>query len=68
MGFSNAIAFFMIIDDRRDAHAAGITESRPRRRLPRRCGRRRPVPFVLFALGIIGTGMLALPVLAGSAA
>src|SRR5262249_56970000 len=27
-----------------------------------------PLPFTLFALGIVGTGLLAVPVLAGSAA
>ena len=43
--------------------------SRRRRRRPRRCGRwPASSPSLLFALGIIGTGLLAVPVLAGSAA
>ena len=41
--------------------------SRPRSKRPRRCDRW-PFAFALFALGIIGTGLLAVPVLAGSAA
>ena len=43
--------------------------SRPRRRPPRRCGRSpAPSPSRSSPLGIIGTGLLAVPVLAGSAA
>ena len=69
MGFSNLIALFMILATAATLHAHGVshieTPSQAAEAL-------RPVAgqfaFVLFALGIIGTGMLALPVLAGSAA
>ena len=42
--------------------------SRARARRPRRCGRWPATePYLLFAIGLIGTGLLAIPVLAGSA-
>ena len=42
--------------------------SRPRRKRRRRCGRSPAIHVCVFAAGIIGTGVLAVPVLAGSAA
>jgi len=69
MGFSNLIAFFMIVATAATLHAQGIinieTTSQAALAL-------RPIAgdyaFILFASGIVGTGLLAMPVLAGSAA
>jgi NRAMP (natural resistance-associated macrophage protein)-like metal ion transporter len=69
MGFSNLIAFFMIVAAAATLNRQGIhdveTTSQAAEAL-------RPIAgsfaFWLFAAGIIGTGLLALPVLAGSAA
>ena len=69
MGFSNLIAFFMILATAATLHQQGITtvESTSQAALALK-----PVAgafaFALFAAGVIGTGLLALPVLAGSAA
>jgi Mn2+/Fe2+ NRAMP family transporter len=69
MGFSNAVAFFIILSAAATLHGAGITNiqtSAQAAEALRPLGG--PVTFLLFSLGIIGTGMLAVPVLAGSAA
>jgi Mn2+/Fe2+ NRAMP family transporter len=69
MGFSNLIAFFIILSAAATLHTAGITDiqtSAQAAEALRPLGG--PAAFVLFSLGIIGTGMLAIPVLAGSAA
>ncbi len=69
MGFSNLIAFFIILSTAATLHAVGITNiqtSQQAAEALRPLGG--PVTFLLFSLGIIGTGMLAVPVLAGSAA
>jgi NRAMP (natural resistance-associated macrophage protein)-like metal ion transporter len=69
MGFSNLIAFFIILSTAVTLHAAGITDIQTSAQAAEAL---RPlggtVAFLLFSLGIIGTGMLAVPVLAGSAA
>lgn len=69
MGFSNLIAFFMIVATAATLHAKGITHiettSQAAQALEPIAGK---FAFLLFALGILGTGLLALPVLAGSAA
>ena len=69
MGFSNLIAFFMILATAATLHAHGVTQIETPRQAAEAL---RPIAgqfaFVLFTLGIVGTGMLALPVLAGSAA
>ncbi|RZL85829.1 MAG: divalent metal cation transporter [Variovorax sp.] len=69
MGFSNLIAFFMIIATAATLHANGKTDIATTAEAAEAL---RPIAgdtaFLLFALGIVGTGMLALPVLAGSAA
>jgi len=69
MGFSNAIAFFMILAAAATLHADGKLDIESTAQAAEAL---RPVAgdaaFVLFALGILGTGLLALPVLAGSAA
>lgn len=69
MGFSNLIAFFVITAAAATLHATGQTQIES---TAQAAAALRPVAgdaaFLLFAVGIIGTGMLALPVLAGSAA
>jgi NRAMP (natural resistance-associated macrophage protein)-like metal ion transporter len=69
MGFSNAIAFSIIVAAGATLHPAGITEIQTSAQAAQAL---RPLAgdqaFLLFALGIIGTGLLAVPVLAGSAA
>ncbi len=69
MAFSNLIAFFMIVAAAATLHAQGVltieTTSQAALALKPIAGE---LAFVLFAAGVIGTGMLALPVLAGSAA
>ncbi len=69
MGFSNLIAFFIMISTAVTLNAAGITQIETASQAAEAL---RPIAgeltFILFALGIIGTGMLAVPVLAGSAA
>lgn len=69
MSFSNLIAFFIILSTAATLHAAGITHIQTSAQA---AGAWRPLAgdftFVLFSLGLIGTGMLAVPVLAGSAA
>lgn len=69
MGFSNLVAFFIILTTAVTLGAHGITDIQSSAQAAEAL---RPVAgefaFLLFALGIIGTGMLAVPVLAGSAA
>ncbi len=69
MGYSNTVSLFIIIATAATLHQAGITtiETSAQAALALR-----PIAgefaFLLFACGIIGTGMLAIPVLAGSSA
>ena len=69
MGFSNLIALFIIIGCAATLHRNGITDIATSAQAAEAL---RPLAgdaaFLLFSLGIIGTGMLAVPVLAGSAA
>jgi NRAMP (natural resistance-associated macrophage protein)-like metal ion transporter len=69
MGFSNLIALFIIISAAATLHGAGVrdiqTSAQAAEALRPLAG---DAAFLLFSLGIIGTGMLAVPVLAGSAA
>jgi NRAMP (natural resistance-associated macrophage protein)-like metal ion transporter len=69
MLFSNGIAFFIILTTASVLNHAGVTTivsaSQAAEALRPLAG---DFTFLLFALGIIGTGMLAIPVLAGSAA
>ena len=69
MTFSNLIAFFIILSTAATLHAAGKTDietsAQAAEALRPLAG---PFTFLLFSLGIIGTGLLAVPVLAGSAA
>ncbi|HLY88952.1 MAG TPA: Nramp family divalent metal transporter [Acetobacteraceae bacterium] len=69
MGFSNLIAFFIILSAAVTLHIAGITQIQTSAQAALAL---RPIAgefsFLLFSLGIIGTGMLAVPVLAGATA
>lgn len=69
MIFSNLVAFFIIVTTAATLRAHGITHidtaSQAAEALRPIGG---PLTFALFAVGIIGTGLLAVPVLAGSAA
>jgi NRAMP (natural resistance-associated macrophage protein)-like metal ion transporter len=69
MAFSNLVAFFIMLAAAVTLNAKGITDvatsSDAAKALQPIAGR---FAFVLFAVGIIGTGLLAVPVLAGSAA
>lgn len=68
MGVSNGIGFFIMLTAAATLHLHHIevkTSADAARALEPIAG---PFAYALFALGIIGTGLLALPVLAGSAA
>ncbi|WP_426174387.1 NRAMP family divalent metal transporter [Massilia sp. TWR1-2-2] len=69
MGFSNLVAYFIILTTAATLGAHGITSIQTSAQAAEAL---RPVAgefaFLLFGLGIIGTGLLAVPVLAGSAA
>ena len=69
MTISNVIAFFIIVTTAATLHAHGVTEVNTAAQAAEAL---RPIAgqltFALFAAGIIGTGLLAVPVLAGSAA
>ena len=69
MGVSNAVAFFIMLTTAATLHAQGVRDLQT---AAQAASALKPVAgelaFVLFALGIVGTGLLAIPVLAGSAA
>ena len=69
MALSNLVALFIVITTAATLNAHGVTDiqtsSQAAEALRPIAG---PFAFALFACGIIGTGLLALPVLAGSAA
>jgi NRAMP (natural resistance-associated macrophage protein)-like metal ion transporter len=69
MFLSNVVAIFIVITTAATLHAHGVTDiqtsSQAALALRPIAG---PFVFLVFALGIIGTGLLAVPVLAGSAA
>jgi len=69
MGFSTVVAMAIIIATAATLHARGIVDIQSAQQAAQAL---EPVAgkfaFLLFSLGIIGTGMLAIPVLAGSAA
>ncbi len=68
MALSNLVAFFIILTAAATLHAHGITEistsAQAAKALEPLAGR---FAFLLFVLGIVGTGLLAVPVLAASA-
>jgi NRAMP (natural resistance-associated macrophage protein)-like metal ion transporter len=69
MGFSNLVAFFIILTTAVTLHLHGVTEIQTSGDAALAL---RPIAgkyaFLLFSAGIIGTGLLAIPVLAGSSA
>jgi len=69
MGFSNLIAWFIILTTAATLHPAGIVDIRTSadaaKALEPLAGR---FSSILFTAGIVGTGLLAIPILAGSAA
>jgi NRAMP (natural resistance-associated macrophage protein)-like metal ion transporter len=69
MAFSNIVALFIVISTAATLHAHGITNiqtsSQAAEALRPNAGK---FVFLIFAAGIVGTGLLAVPVLAGSAA
>jgi NRAMP (natural resistance-associated macrophage protein)-like metal ion transporter len=68
MIYSNLIGFFIIVATGATLHVHGVTQistaEQAAEALRPLAG---PLAFTLFSLGIIGTGLLAVPVLAGSA-
>ena len=69
MGISNLIALFIILATAATLNASGVTDIQTSSQAAEAL---RPIAgaftFVLFAAGIVGTGLLAVPVLAGSTA
>jgi NRAMP (natural resistance-associated macrophage protein)-like metal ion transporter len=69
MGVSNLVAFFIMLTAAVTLHATGRTDiqtaTQAAQALEPLAGR---FAYLLFSLGIIGTGLLAVPVLAGSSA
>jgi NRAMP (natural resistance-associated macrophage protein)-like metal ion transporter len=69
MAFSNIIALAIILTTAATLHKAGITSIETSAQA---ADALRPIAgnfaFIVFALGIVGTGLLAVPILAGSAA
>lgn len=69
MALSNVVALFIILTTAATLHAHGVTDIQTSAQAAEAL---RPIAgqfaFLVFALGIIGTGLLAVPVLAGSAA
>ena len=69
MAFANAVAFFIMLAVATTLHTKGITDIQSSSQAAQAL---RPVAgnltFLLFTIGILGTGLLAIPVLAGSAA
>ncbi len=69
MAFSNLVALAIMITTAATLHAAGLTNiqtsAQAAEALRPIAG---PFAFAVFALGVIGTGLLAVPVLAGAAA
>ena len=69
MAFSNLVAFFIMLTTAVTLHQHGLTEIATSAQA---ASALRPIAgnfaFFLFSMGIIGTGLLAVPVLAGSAA
>jgi NRAMP (natural resistance-associated macrophage protein)-like metal ion transporter len=69
MGFSNLVAFLIMLTTAVTLHTHGVNDIQTSAQAANAL---RPIAgdfaFLLFTLGIVGTGLLAVPVLAGSAA
>ncbi len=69
MGISNLVAFFIMLATAVTLHANGHTDIQSTEQAAQAL---KPIAgdfaFILFSIGIVGTGLLAVPVLAGSAA
>lgn len=69
MAFSNLVAFFIMLTTAVTLNSHGITDIQSSAQAAQAL---RPIAgnfaFLLFTMGIVGTGLLAIPVLAGSAA
>ena len=69
MGYSNLVSFFIIVTTAATLNAHGITDIQTSSQAAEAL---RPIAgeftFALFAIGIVGIGLLAVPVLAGSCA
>jgi Mn2+/Fe2+ NRAMP family transporter len=69
MGVSNLVALFIVLTTAATLHAHGVTNVETSADAAKAL---KPIAgelaFAVFALGIVGTGLLAVPVLAGSAA
>jgi NRAMP (natural resistance-associated macrophage protein)-like metal ion transporter len=69
MGFSNLVAFFIMLTTAVTLHLHGVADIQSSAQAATAL---RPIAgdfaFMLFSMGIVGTGLLAIPVLAGSAA
>jgi Mn2+/Fe2+ NRAMP family transporter len=69
MGLSNLVAFFIMVTTAATLHANGVTDVQTSEQAAEAL---RPIAgqfaFIVFSLGILGTGVLAVPVLAGSSA
>jgi NRAMP (natural resistance-associated macrophage protein)-like metal ion transporter len=69
MAFSNLVAFFIMVTTAVTLHAHGITDIQTSEQAAQAL---RPLAgdfaYALFTVGIVGTGLLAVPILAGSAA
>ena len=69
MGMSNLVAFFIMLTTAATLHANGQTDIQSTEQAAQAL---KPIAgdfaFILFSIGIIGTGLLAVPVLAGSVA
>src|SRR3954471_15719823 len=69
MGMSNLVAFFIMLTTAATLHASGQTDIQSTEQA---AAALKPIAgdfaFILFSIGIIGTGLLAVPVLSGSVA
>lgn len=69
MAFSNLVMYFIILTSAAVLHAHGKTDvqtaSQAAAALAPLAG---PFAFIVFAIGMIGSGLLAIPILSGSAA
>ena len=69
VAFSNIFALFIILTTAATLHVHGVTDIQSSAQAAEAL---RPIAgqatFVIFALGVVGTGLLAVPVLAGSSA